>query len=982
MMMALPHVYLLECCTLPATNLIGLRRWIWGAFAKSALIPLLLVETVLIAVYLLTNGAIREAQIDYLRENALTDLQYSAKHEGRIIDEQLTNLGALTDLYRNLTAKALQDEPVGTAEALMLTVDGVRYSPKDLGAAAVFYANGTSPAHQDLAKVARLESLSPLMEQLKERQPLIASVYFNSWDSLNYIYPWFSTQDQYPHDMVIPDYNFYYLADASHNPARKVVWTDVYLDPAGQGWMMSAVAPVYRGDFLEGVSGMDITVGSILQQIEQLSVPWSGYAMLVSNDLRIMAMPKSGEADFGLDELTDHSYDEAIRSELFKPEDFNLRTRNETRELAKIIAAQPEGIQSIILGERVNWVAWTTIKQTGWRLLTVVDEANIFKQTNALAGRYQQLGYLMIAGLIVFYLLFFAFMWIRTLRLSGELRSPITKITQMMSEIGQGHRQPLQVSSHIYELNEMARHATAFGEQLERSAQSRAIAQQRLDLVLESATEGLWEHSFISGRVTLSRHFCQRFGLLDTELSHKQFLQRVHVDDLSSIKQAYERVRAGHDEVYKSEFRFSDASGCYHWLLSRGRVLEHDSSNGMASLIAGTHVDIDELKQIEAQLRDATLQAQSASEAKSRFISSMSHELRTPLNAIQGFAQLMTMKRKASEQTEDTDYLDEILLASRHLNHLVGDILDWSSIQTHQAHLDLQAVDIGSLMSECAELTRGEAQEQHLQFHLVLPDEPLRVRADPQRLRQVLINLLSNAIKYNRPEGHVTLSYQVTGGCVRLMVEDNGLGIDAHLQEKLFEPFQRLGRENTAIPGTGIGLSLCREFAQRMQAQMGLHSERGIGSRFWIELALLDRVTLSAAGSRPESQLTKVNLPHLLYVEDDSASQLLVRKALADLAQVHVVGTGHLALQRIIDEPPALLLLDLHLPDMDGDTLLNQLRADPTTRNLPIVLLSAAPDIAHLLALDCQGTLSKPLDLDELRALVRELLSEVPVDVI
>ena len=107
-----------------------------------------------------------------------------------------------------------------------------------------------------------------------------------------------------------------------------------------------------------------------------------------------------------------------------------------------------------------------------------------------------------------------------------------------------------------------------------------------------------------------------------------------------------------------------------------------------------------------------------------------------------------------------------------------------------------------------------------------------------------------------------------------------------------------------------------------------------------------------------------------------------MRKALADLAQVHVVGTGHLALQRIIDEPPALLLLDLHLPDMDGDTLLNQLRADPTTRNLPIVLLSAAPDIAQGLALDCQGTLSKPVDLDELRALVRELLSEVPVDVI
>lgn len=963
-----------------ATNLISLRRWIWGAFAKSALIPLLLVETLLIAVYLLTNGAIREAQIDYLRENALTDLQYSAKNEGRIIDEQLTNLGALTDLYRNLTAKALQNDPIGTTEELMTTDDGVRYSPKDLGGAAVFYANGTPLARQDLAKVARLESITPLMKQLKEQQPLIASVYFNSWDSLNYIYPWFSTQDQYPHDMVIPNYNFYYLADATHNPGRNVVWTDVYLDPAGQGWMMSAVAPVYRDDFLEGVSGMDITVGSILQQIEQLSVPWSGYAMLISNDLRIMAMPSSGEADFGLDELTGHSYEEAIRSELFKPADFDLRTRNETRELAKIIATQPEGIQSIILGERVHWVAWTTIKKTGWRLLTVVDEVDIFSQTNALAGHYQQLGYWMIVCLIGFYLLFFAFMWMRALRLSSQLRAPITRVSQMLSEIGQGQRQPMQVSSHIYELNEMASHATALGEQLEQGAQLRVMAQQRLDLVLDCATEGLWEYDLNSRSVALSRRFCQRFSLPSGELSGEQFLTRVHVDDQVSIRQAYERIRSGHNRVYKSEFRFSDASGCYHWLLSRGRVLEDDPHSGLPSLVAGTYVDIDEIKIIEAQLRDATLQAQSASEAKSRFISSMSHELRTPLNAIQGFAQLMTMKRNPSDQTEDDDYLDEILLASRHLKHLVGDILDWSNTQTYQMPLDLQALNISSVMRECAELIRAEAQEQRLQFNLVLPDEMLWVRADPQRLRQVLINLLSNAIKYNRPEGHLTLSYQVVGGYVRLMVEDSGLGIDAHLQGKLFEPFQRLGRENTAIPGTGIGLSLCREFAQRMDAQMGLHSELGRGSRFWIELALLDRATLPAAVPHQESRLTTANLPHLLYVEDDSASQLLVRKALADFAQVQVVGTGHLALQRIFEESPALVLLDFHLPDMDGDALLNQLRAHPSTRNVAVILLSATPDIEHLLALNCQGVLSKPVDLGELRLLVRKLLSEVHVN--
>lgn len=221
---------------------IGLRQWIWRAFAQSALIPLLLVETVLIAVYLLSNSSIRETQIDYLRDSAVAELKSAAALEGRVVEEQLAKVGGMTELYRNLTAQALQQPAPSPVRNLALSADGVRYSPRDEGGAAVFYPNSTAPAKHDLDKVARLARLDPLMQQIKTHTPLVAALYFNSWDSLNHIYPWFLTPDQYPHDMVIPDYNFYYLADAKHNPQRQVVWTDVYLDPAGQGWMASAIA--------------------------------------------------------------------------------------------------------------------------------------------------------------------------------------------------------------------------------------------------------------------------------------------------------------------------------------------------------------------------------------------------------------------------------------------------------------------------------------------------------------------------------------------------------------------------------------------------------------------------------------------------------------------------------------------------------------------------------------------------------------------
>ncbi|WP_313238938.1 sensor histidine kinase [Stutzerimonas kunmingensis] len=824
---------------MPTSKPIGLRQWIWRAFVRSALIPLVLVETALIAIYLLTNNAIRDAQVEHLRETALNDLQAAVSLESRLISEQLSQVSSLTQLYRNLTAQALQSVAPGQVPELALSDEGVRYSPSDDGGAAVFYSNATAPERHDLQKIARLRQLEPLMKEIEARNPLVASLYFNSWDSFNHIYPWFFTLDQYPADMDIPKYNFYYLADAKHNPSRGVVWTDVYLDPAGHGWMMSATAPVYHGDFLEGVVGIDITVSGILEQIGQVQVPWGGYAMLVSDDLSIMALPEPGEADFGLAELTEHSYLDAIRREVFKPEDFQLDRRPETAELAAAISGASSGVQQVMLGGRPQLVAWTTVAQTGWHLLAVVDEAAVFRQTNALASRYQQIGYLLIAGLVLFYIGFFALMWLRARQLSGALLTPIAGISRMLGEIGVGRWQPQPAQSQIRELDEMCRHTQDIGSRLAYSESERWEAQRRLELVLESATESLWEYDMPNHRLRIRGGMGTRFGLPSGQLSDSEFRRRIHPDDLPQALAQIERVSRGLQQRYEAEYRFADTQGHYHWLLSRGRVLEHDPDTGVAKILAGTHVDIDALKRVEEELRAATLQAQAASEAKGRLLSGISHELRTPLNAILGFAQLMRMDCDDESQSEAAEYLDEILLASRHLNQLLGEILEWSSLQNEPAQLELQAVDVCKLMRECAELVSLEVQQRGLHLQLQLPDEPLQVLAEPRRLRQVLLNLLSNAMKYNVPDGHISLRTETSPGHVRLLVEDTGLGIEPAQQAQVFEPFQRLGRENSMIQGTGIGLSLCLEFARLMNGQLGLHSEPGVGSRFWIELPRL-----------------------------------------------------------------------------------------------------------------------------------------------
>lgn len=690
------------------TPAIGLRQWIWRAFSQSALIPLLLVETLLIIVYFFTNNSIRTAQIEHLRGNALSALQSSAQIEARVIDEQLAHIDSLSELYRNLTLQALLKPAPAAPHNLTLNADGVRYSPRDEGGAAVFYSNVTPTAQQDLHKIARLASLDPMMKEFKEHNSLVAALYFNSWDSLNYIYPWFLTPEQYPHSMAIPDYNFYYLADAHHNPQRQVVWTDVYLDPAGQGWMMSAIAPVYRGDFLEGVVGIDITVEGILEQIRTANVPWDGFAMLVSEQLNIMAMPEAGEQSFGLNELTQHSYAEAIRSEQFKPKDFDLRTRRDTRDLSPRILATASGVERITLNGQPHLVAWASIPATNWHLLTIAAEENVFRQTNSLAQRYATLGIWLIAGLILFYLVFFSFMWQRARQLSLILTSPIEGISQMMAQIGKGHLDTNRVTTDIRELKEMATHTFAIGEQL---------------------------------------------------------------------------------------------------------------------------------KQAEQDLRHALVDARAASDAKSRFISSMSHELRTPLNAIKGFAQLMHLQNSAPD-TATSENLGEILAATDHLSQLVDDILDLSSMQIEPPLAELHTIDLNSLVRECGTMVGPEVRSAGLSLQLQLPDQPLVIQTDSRRLRQILLNLLSNAIKYNQPQGSITLALEHQGQTLQVRVCDTGIGIAPEKQPLLFTPFERLGQENSAVPGTGIGLNLCHELAQILKAELGFSSSPGKGSCFWINLPL------------------------------------------------------------------------------------------------------------------------------------------------
>ncbi|MBA4177695.1 MAG: hypothetical protein C0505_14235 [Leptothrix sp. (in: Bacteria)] len=382
-----------------------------------------------------------------------------------------------------------------------------------------------------------------------------------------------------------------------------------------------------------------------------------------------------------------------------------------------------------------------------------------------------------------------------------------------------------------------------------------------------------------------------------------------------------------------------------------------------------------------AELQGAKDEADRANHAKSEFLSRMSHELRTPLNAILGFGQLLGLKIADPGQS---GHVREILNAGRHLLTLIDEVLDLARVESGNLTISPEPVALLPLAQDCLNLIRPQAQARGIRLLEPSPGCEVYVRADRTRLKQVLLNLLSNAVKYNRPEGTVSVAcVPAPGGKLRVRVHDTGEGLNDEQIARLFVPFERLDAEVRQIQGTGIGLALSRRLVELMHGQIGVESTPGTGSTFWVELTVAQPHAEPAPAPTPASALPGLSTARrrdILCIEDNPANLRLIECLYVDRRDIRLltaIAPG-LGLELARTHLPALILLDINLPDMDGYAVLRILRENAATRHIPVIAVSASAmerDVERGKAAGFDAYLTKPLDIPVLVRLVEQFLA-------
>lgn len=527
--------------------------------------------------------------------------------------------------------------------------------------------------------------------------------------------------------------------------------------------------------------------------------------------------------------------------------------------------------------------------------------------------------------------------------------------------------------------------------QLKEVEEATARSHARQMRIINAAYDGIWEWSVEDNSFFYSKSCLEPLGIEVTENDDSrgmnQFnLYRDHV--LAEDRPLYDLALRKHlkqEAPYDVEYRMRTKNNEIIWIRSKGQAVFNDE--GRAIRMSGTNTNITELKEAEEKVIQAKEAAEKANQAKSQFLSSMSHELRTPLNSILGFAQLFDYESDLTSSQREN--VREIRKAGQHLLQLINDVLDLAKIESGNITLSLEPVLPVRIAEECIGLLQSLADSRKITLRLETQGfDKIFVHADAVRLKQVLLNLINNGIKYNRDGGSVTVLFSACRDqTFTIQVRDTGYGIPESMHAAVFEPFNRLGAEESGTEGSGVGLVITKQLVEMMDGRLTFYSELGEGTCFEVVLKQSKEWTKEAAESAKRTarqpaatQLTVNDHKRILYIEDNASNLRLMEQLLQRFSQLTLITANEAfkGLYKARTEKPDLIILDINLPGMDGFEILKVLKQDPSTTHIPVVALSANAmnyDVERGLQAGFQAYLTKPVIFDELIGALNQWLS-------
>lgn len=596
-------------------------------------------------------------------------------------------------------------------------------------------------------------------------------------------------------------------------------------------------------------------------------------------------------------------------------------------------------------------------------------------------------------------MIFFILLVLFSIILTRSIVNPISLITETLAKISAGDVNtkipPYPVNDDIGKLTAAANIFIHQNKEIrnllhstEELTYNLKINQERFELALKAAQNGLWDWNLINDDVYYSPTWKTMLGYDDDEISNSlhEWKKRIHPQDFSKSLKDIEEYLNGTTDVYESQVRIECKDGSYKYILSKGISIADE--DGDVIRFIGLNIDITEQKQIQQDLQAAKQEAEQANRAKSDFLANMSHEIRTPLNGIIGLTDLV-LKTELNEKQKD--YLNKSKISSVALLRIINDILDYSKIEAGKLDLECNEFNLDSTIDDIYNLFEYQATKKSL--NLVIDTKVhTTLKGDALRLTQILTNLVGNAIKFTE-KGSITITNRIinedaSSYFLEFSVIDTGIGISKDAQSKLFQEFSQADNSITRkFGGTGLGLAISKQLVKLMDGNIWIESQLGEGTSFIFTAhfeKVLDETKCSQNNIQNDildEELTKKLLENkeLLLVEDNKTNQIVAMGILEDFIEdIDIANNGREAVECAKQKQYDIILMDLQMPIMDGFEATKTIRLLENYANTPIIALSAAvmkEDLELTKNAGMNAHLAKPIDKNALLRTLSKFLS-------